>query len=142
MRGVRCMRQRTGVAVKACRRGAAKEAQFRNGARATVVPEKKPKPAEETIRLLAEGRTRDEIAKIRGRQRATVVSMVADLVEQGDLQFQPGLVDYEKQVSIEAACARLGLERLKPLKEALPPEITFEEIRLVVARLRRQQKHQ
>jgi len=26
------------------------------------------------------------------------------------------------------------LERLKPLKEALPPEITFEEIRLVVAR--------
>ena len=116
--------------------------QFRNGARATVVPEKKPRPAEETIRLLAEGRTLDEIAEIRGRQRATVVSMVADLVEQGDLQFQPGLVDYEKQVSIEAACARLGLERLKPLKEALPPEITFEEIRLVVARLRRQQKHQ
>jgi len=85
---------------------------------------------------------RAKIAEIRGRQRATVVSMVADLVEQGDLQFQPGLVDYEKQVSIEAACARLGLERLKPLKEALPPEITFEEIRLVVARLRRQQKHQ
>jgi hypothetical protein len=26
---------------------------------------------------------------------------------------------------------------LKPLKESLPPEVTFEEIRLVVARLRR-----
>lgn len=113
---------------------------FRNGARAAVVPEKKPRPVEETMRLLAEGRTFDEIAKIRGRQLATVVGQVADLVEQGDLKFQLGWVEYEKQVSIEAACARLGLERLKPLKEALPPEITFEEIRLVVARLRRQQK--
>ncbi len=114
---------------------------FRNGARATVVREKKPRPVEETMRLLAEGRTFDEIAKIRGRQHATVVGLVADLVEQGDLKFKLGWVEYEKQVSIEAACARLGL-RLKPLKEALPPEITFEEIRLVVARLRRQREQQ
>ena len=34
------------------------------------------------------------------------------------------------------ACARLGLQWLKPLKEALPAEISFEEIRLVVADLR------
>jgi hypothetical protein len=27
------------------------------------------------------------------------------------------------------------MERLKPLKEALPPEIPYEEIRLVVAHL-------
>ncbi len=67
---------------------------------------------------------------------------MADLVEQGKLKFRSGGVEYEKQVSIEAACARLGLERLKPLKEALPPEITFEEIRLVVARLRRQRDQQ
>jgi Helix-turn-helix domain len=38
---------------------------------------------------------------------------------------------------IEAACARLGTQWLKPLKEALPPEITYEEIRLVAARLKR-----
>jgi hypothetical protein len=37
---------------------------------------------------------------------------------------------------IEAACNKLGIEWLKPLKEALPPEITYEEIRLVVARRR------
>ncbi|MFY9529250.1 MAG: RecQ family ATP-dependent DNA helicase [Candidatus Acidiferrales bacterium] len=115
-------------------------ARFRNGARATAVPEQKSRPAQETMRLLAEGRTFDEIAKVRSRQLATIVSMVADLVEQGDLEFQPGWVNSEKQVSIEAACARLGLDRLRPLKEALPPEITFEELRLVVARLRRQQR--
>jgi hypothetical protein len=33
-------------------------------------------------------------------------------------------------------CAVIGYERLKPLKDALPAEITFEEIKLVVARLR------
>ena len=113
--------------------------QFRTGARATVATEKKPRPAEETIRLLAEGRTFEEIAQLRSRQLRTVVGLVADLVERGELEFQPAWVDSEKQASIEEACARLGFERLTPLKNALPPEITFEEIRLVVARLRRRE---
>ena len=109
---------------------------------AAAAPEKKPKPAQETMRLLAEGRTLDEIAKIRGRQLRTVISMIADLVGRGDIEFQPAWVDFEKQKSIQAACARLGFDRLAPLKESLPPEITYEDIRLVVARLRRQQDQQ
>ena len=112
--------------------------QFRAGARVVEVREKKSKPAEETIRLLAEGRTFAEIARIRGRQLATVVAMVADLVERGDLAFQPGWVGREQQSKIEAACARTGLARLKNLKDVLPAETTFEEVRLVVAHLRRQ----
>jgi hypothetical protein len=43
---------------------------------------------------------------------------------------------------IEAACNRVGLdklERLRTLKDVLPPEITYDEIRLVLARLRREQ---
>jgi ATP-dependent DNA helicase RecQ len=113
---------------------------FRDGARATAEPVKHSKPADETVRLLAEGRSFDEIAKIRGRQIASVISLVADLVEKGTLEFQSGWVDQTRQAMIEAACAQLGMERLKPLKEALPPEITFEEIRLVVARLRCEQE--
>ena len=112
--------------------------QFARGSRATAAPENKPSPAAETMRLLAEGRTFDEIARIRGRQRSTIVSMVSDLVERGEMEFQPGWVDQGKQERIENACAQYGLERLTPLKEALPPEFTFEEIRLVLARLRRQ----
>ena len=49
-------------------------------------------------------------------------------------------VAYQVVAELEAACASLGLERLerlKPLKDALPAEITYDEIRLVVARLRR-----
>jgi ATP-dependent DNA helicase RecQ len=114
-------------------------ARFDKGARAAPLPEKKSRPAEDTLRLLAEGRTFEEIAKIRGRQLASVVSLVADLVEKDKLEFQSGWVESDKQRSIESACARLGIRWLKPLKEALPPEISFEEIRLIVARLRQQQ---
>jgi ATP-dependent DNA helicase RecQ len=111
--------------------------QFEKGSRAAAAPEDKLSPAAETTRLLAEGRTFDEIAKIRGRQRSTIVSMVSDLVERGETEFQPRWVDQGKQERIEKACAEFGLERLTPIKEALSPEFTFEEIRLVMARLRR-----
>jgi len=114
-------------------------ARFDKGARAAPLPEKRSRPAEDTLHLLAEGRTFEEIARIRGRQLASVVGLVADMVEKGKLEFQSAWVESDKQKSIESACARLGIQWLKPLKEALPPEISFEEIRLIVARLRQQQ---
>jgi ATP-dependent DNA helicase RecQ len=90
--------------------------------------------------LLSAGHSFEEIAKIRGRQITTVVSMVATLIENGELEFRPEWVDRDRQAIIEAACARLGTQWLKPLKEAVPPEITFDEIRLMVAKLRREQE--
>jgi ATP-dependent DNA helicase RecQ len=114
-------------------------ARFGNQAHAAKVPEKKAKPAKETMGLLAEGRTFAEIAGIRGRELRTIVSMVADLVEQGQLQFQGSWLDPEKRMKIEEACARLGLMRMRTIKDALPPEFTFEEIRLVAAHLRRRE---
>ena len=57
-----------------------------------------------------------------------------------DLEFEPGWIDRNKQAVIEAACGKLGINGLKPLKDALPPEITYDEIRLVVARVRREQR--
>ncbi len=115
--------------------------QYREGARAAAPAEKKTAPALETLQLLAEGKSLDEIAKIRGRQVATVVNAVAGLVEKGELEFRPEWIDRNRLAVIEAACERLGLgqlERLKTLKDALPPEITYDEIRLVVAWLRRE----
>ena len=111
---------------------------FRRGARASAAVEKNSKPADETLRLMAEGKSLEEIATIRGRQLRTVIGMVANLVETGEAEFQAAWVDKDRVAIIAAACEKLGLEWLKPLKEALPPEITFEEIRLVVARLRRE----
>lgn len=112
---------------------------YHDGERAAALPGKKTAPAEETLRLLAEGKSFEDIANIRGRQLATVVNAVANLVERGELEFQSAWIDRNRQAVIEAACASVGLARLRNLKDALPPEITFEEIRLVVARLRREQ---
>src|SRR5216683_5286408 len=66
---------------------------YREGARTTRAPEKKSRPAYETMRLLAAGNTFEEIAKIRGRQLTTIVSLVAELIESGQLQFQPAWID-------------------------------------------------
>ncbi len=110
---------------------------FRQGERATNEGKLKvSSPAKETLRLLKEGRTFEEIAQIRARTLRAVVSLVADLIERGEAQFQSGWLAPERYNQIAAACHRLGMDRLKPLKEALPPEIPYEEIRLVIARLR------
>jgi len=112
-------------------------AEFDAGARAAGPKQPQTKPAEETLRLLREGKSMAEIATIRQRQLDTVANTVATLIENGEVEFSDSWVDANRRSVIEAACARLGTERLKPLKEAVPPEVTYEEIRLVVARLRR-----
>lgn len=89
------------------------------------------------MRLLAEGRTLAEIAHIRARKLSTVISLVAEMIERGDVDFDPAWLAPEKRKAIEVACRAHGTERLRPLKEALPAEISYEEIRLVVAHLRR-----
>src|ERR1700693_609362 len=111
---------------------------YRNGARASAVPEKKTAPALETMRLLIAGHSFEDIAKIRGRQLSTVVNAVANLVQRGDLEFEAAWIDRNKLAVIEAACAKLGGGGLEPLKDALPPEVSYYEIRLVVARVRRE----
>jgi ATP-dependent DNA helicase RecQ len=109
---------------------------YRKGARAEVRETAQVSPAEETIRLLAEGRTFEEIAQARGRQLATVVNMVADLVEKGHLDYRVDWVGEENHRQIEEVVRRLGSQWLKPLREALPAGITYEQIRLVVAYVR------
>jgi ATP-dependent DNA helicase RecQ len=112
-------------------------AEFDRGARAASSAGPQVKPAEETLQLLRQGKSLTEIAALRQRQLNTVVNAVAVLVEQGQVPFDEKWVAANRQSIIEAACARLGVQWLKPVKESLPPEVTFEEIRLVVARLRR-----
>jgi ATP-dependent DNA helicase RecQ len=109
---------------------------FERGARAAVLQERRTSPAEETFRLLNEGKSLGEIATLRQRQLGTVVNTVAALVEQGDVAFDDKWVDVTRRSVIEAACAKVGIQWLKPIKESLPAEVSFEDIRLVVARLR------
>jgi len=115
--------------------------QYREGARAEARAARRTAPALETLGLLGEGKSLEEIAEIRGRQLSTVVNTVATLVESGQVEFQAAWIDPNKQSVITAACSGVDvakLQRLKPLKESLPPEITYDEIRLVLSHLRRE----
>lgn len=112
---------------------------FQEGARASS--DWRPKasqPAQETLNLLEEGKTFEEIAQIRGRRVQTVVAMVAELIESGEAKFRESWFGAEKYRMIAEACQRLGTGLLKPIKEALPADISYDQIRLVVAHLRSQ----
>jgi len=110
--------------------------EYRAGARAAASDAKISKPAEETLRLLNEGRTFEEIARARNRRTQAVVSLIAEMIERGEARFQAGWFSAERFGQIAEACRRLGMDRLKPLKEALAADVTYEEIKLVVAHLR------
>jgi ATP-dependent DNA helicase RecQ len=109
---------------------------FGGGARAAPVVAREPAPAEQTLRLLNEGRNFEEIARIRARQLSTVVCTVASLVESGQIKLDAKWISPDAQPLIEAACLKQGVERLKDIKDAVPPYVSFEDIRLVVAHLR------
>lgn len=92
--------------------------------------------ARETMRLLQKGCTLEEIAATRQRSLQAVVEIVSRLVERGDYAFREEWLDPQKYRLIADACSKLGHQFLKPLKEALPEEITYEDIKLVVSEVR------
>jgi ATP-dependent DNA helicase RecQ len=114
---------------------------FQKGERASEEWHARPSnPSLETLELLRQGRTFEEIAKIRGRTVSSVIVLVADLVERGEAEFQEGWVDPVRHGQIREACGRLGMEWMKPIKEALPPELSYDEIRLVMAKMKREKR--
>ena len=64
------------------------------------------------------------------------MSQVADLVENGRLTYRMDWLGEENHEKIVEAAGRLGSQWLKPLREVLPPEITYSQIRLGVAYVR------
>ncbi len=109
---------------------------FAEGARAAPAPPKELTPGEETLRLLQEGRTFEEIGRLRARQLSTVVGTVANLIETSQIKLDPKWISPDAQPLIESACLSRGVERLRDIKDAVPPYVSFNDIRLVVASLR------
>ncbi len=113
---------------------------FEAGARATPAGVKVSSPAEQTLQLLRERRTFEEIGRIRARQISTVVGTVANLIETGQIKLDSKWISPDAQPLIEAACLSKGVERLRDIKDALPPYVSFNDIRLVVASLRAEKR--
>jgi len=93
-----------------------------------------------TWTLWQQGKTVAEIGKERGLAASTILGHLERLMKEGRV------IDLSRQLSkdrialIEEALARAGSERLTMVKTLLPPDVSYEEIRLVMG-LDAQRKH-
>ena len=101
--------------------------------------ERKEKPPEEktptniiSFNLFKEGKSIDEIAKERNFAITTIEGHLASFVANGQLDIDK-MVSEEKQILIKEAAKIHGRESFKTLKENLPEDITYGEIRMVMA---------
>jgi len=96
-------------------------------------PKKEPKmPTHEvSLQLYNQGLNVSQIAQQRGLTTGTVFNHLARYVEKGDVALDD-LVTKEHQLLIRKAFEKLGLnETITAYKEQCPPDVTFDEIRLI-----------
>eukprot|EP00667_Euglena_gracilis_P002568 EG_transcript_2570 len=89
----------------------------------------------ETYELFVYGKLSvEQIAAHRGVKASTILGHLATSISEGYLVdlLTLGLTE-EKIAAINAKAEELGDAKLTPLKEALPPEVTWEDLRLVLA---------
>lgn len=91
----------------------------------------------ETLDLYKKGLEVDEIAKKRGFTKDTIVQHICFLIEKGLINDGQKLLDKHKMKKIEKTLKKTGGEKLKPVKEALGDDYTYEEIKITKAILSR-----
>jgi RecQ family ATP-dependent DNA helicase len=97
----------------------------------------KSSTVDETYALYEQGLTVEVICAQRGLSELTIEGHLATCILQGRPFDVSRHVTTEDRAQIEEAVARLGTERLKPLREMLPRNITYRMIRFVVADMQR-----
>lgn len=106
-------------------------------AQAAAAAEKKTEktPAHHiTLKRFSEGMTIAEIAKERGVTEATIQNHLAKAQEEGHAIDWDRLIPQEYEDAILSVVQRLGSAPLRPIKEALPPQIGYEAIKAVIAK--------
>ncbi|MBL7910052.1 MAG: helix-turn-helix domain-containing protein [Bacteroidia bacterium] len=95
--------------------------------------EKKVSSSEQTFKLFKEGLSLDEISIMRGFTRATLESHLTPYVASGEINID-FLVSPEKQKTIMRALEKFDKAAgLNPIKSKLPADISFSEIKYVLA---------
>lgn len=92
-----------------------------------------------TLKLFRQGKTVDEIATLRGIVTSTIVSHLAELMDNGEDIDINTLISPEKQEIIAKIIQEIGGDKMKPIKERLPESVSYNEIRLVWSKLRLKQ---
>ncbi len=94
-----------------------------------------------TETLFAQGHSPEQIANIRGLNPRTIYTHLARLIGAGKVDLEQ-LVSNQNKENIEEAIQKAGqVEYLKPIKDLLPQDISYEEIRCVVENWKRQRGH-
>ena len=89
----------------------------------------------DTLELLRQGLTVAEIAKRRDLAMSTIYYHIEQLILAEEDIILDKFVPKEKQPAIRRAFIQIGWEKLKPIKEALGDDFSYEELRLVRAKL-------
>lgn len=76
----------------------------------------------------------EEIAQQRNLTENTIINHLARCEKKGKSIDWSRFIDPEKEKKIIQVIEKVGTEKLKPIKEALPQEITYEDIRLVICK--------
>jgi ATP-dependent DNA helicase RecQ len=106
-------------------------------ARPTTAPAPRVSTVDETYAFYQAGMTIEEICQERGLTAMTVEKHLAECIASGRPFDVARHVTEQDRALIELAVERLGTERLKPLRDALPRHITYRMIRFVLADLQR-----
>ena len=86
-----------------------------------------------TLAMFKQGLSIDEIAQNRNLSRGTILTHLAELLESGEALDMERLIRPERYDTIANALKEVGGELLKPVKEFLGDEYSYDEIRLVRA---------
>lgn len=89
---------------------------------------------EQTLTLYRQGKTLFEIARVRDLGVSTVEAHLAYFVGRGDLRVDE-FVSPAKMARIRDALSRLGHAPLSPIKEALGADVSYGEIKIMIAHL-------
>jgi ATP-dependent DNA helicase RecQ len=100
----------------------------------------KPRSEEITFNLFKVGKSLDEICELRSLTRATVADHLVAMMNEGVKPELERLVSAERQKSILSALDKAGTSKCKPIKETLPEDFSYEEIRLVLASIQPETK--
>ncbi|HEX8296149.1 MAG TPA: DNA helicase RecQ [Chthoniobacteraceae bacterium] len=94
----------------------------------------------ESWELFAKGKTVAQVASARGLNSRTVVQHLAEMIATGESCDPRRFFTAEQQAQMEAAFARYGLDRLAPVKEALPASIDYDDLNLCRAIIQARQR--
>lgn len=91
-----------------------------------------------TLELFQAGQEPAEIAKARGLSKVTVEGHIIRCAEEGHEVDWSRMIPAEHESLITEAVYRLGTDKLRPIKDALPDDVTYFAIHSVICKLQLQ----